>query len=337
MMGWGDRLRVSGVIAVLVALIGLPLAATAATPVTIESSLSAQTIRVGDQVSLKVSVSHDPQTRVEFPDLFDKLGSLEVVRRQLVPPTRPAEDTQLSVGDYTITGFIPGRYRLASVLVSYTLPDGSRGTAETGSDLALEVASSVADPEHEPLRDIKPPAALVRPVAAFAQPAAAGALAVAVPALGFIAYRRRARRSLWSVETPLDPAQRVRLELSQAAELPLSTEEEYAEFFSRISAAVRRYLDARLRLDAVASTTREIRRTMERTGTDRWQARIIAGLLEECDSVKWAHYRPDRARAQRSLTVALEIVDLVDPHPDPLPKGEGNMGSPLAGGEGKSS
>src|SRR5207244_5473068 len=115
---------------------------------------------------------------------------------------------------------------------------------------ALEVASSVADPEHEPLRDIKPPAALTRPVAAFAQPAAAVALAISVPVLGFIAYRKRSRRPFWAIEAPLDPAEQARLELAQAAALPLSTEGEYAEYFSRISAGVRRYLDARLGFDA---------------------------------------------------------------------------------------
>ena len=54
-------------------------------------------------------------------------------------------------------------------------------------------------------------------------------------------------------------------------------------------------------------------------GTDRWHARIILGLLDECDSVKWAHYAPDANRAQRALTMAYEIVELVNADVAPTP------------------
>ena len=62
-----------------------------------------------------------------------------------------------------------------------------------------------------------------------------------------------------------------------------------------------------------------LRRDMELRGTDRWHARIILGLLDECDSVKWAHYAPDANRAQRALTMAYEIVELVNTDVAPTP------------------
>ena len=91
------------------------------------------------------------------------------------------------------------------------------------------------------------------------------------------------------------------------------------DYFTGISLTIRTYLDQRFRLDAAASTTAELRRALIERELDPWQARIITGLLEECDSSKWAHYQPDKARAARALTMALEIVDLITASGDASP------------------
>ena len=44
-------------------------------------------------------------------------------------------------------------------------------------------------------------------------------------------------------------------------------------------------------------------------GVERWQARLVAGLLEECDAVVYAGYRPAAERRQADLTMAREILE----------------------------
>lgn len=305
--------------------------AHAANEVTLEVTLSETAIRVGDQVTLRVAVTHDPQVRIEFPDLYDKMGQLELVRRQPLAPTRPAENLQLSVTEYTITGFLPGQYRLPDITVQYILPDGTRGTAIRDGELRLEVSRTVTDPEHQALLDIKPPASIPRPAASLIQPGATGALAVASVLLLALAALRLRRPGVLDAIGPLDPVTQVRQDLSETAALPLITRQDYVLYYTRISASIRTYLDAQLGFDAMASTTREIRRTMERKETDRWQARIVTGLLEECDSVKWASYLPDPARAARAISMAMEIVYLTStpsPSPDNPVLAHGSTGSP---------
>jgi hypothetical protein len=48
---------------------------------------------------------------------------------------------------------------------------------------------------------------------------------------------------------------------------------------------------------------------METSGADRFAARLVGGLLEECDSVVYAGYRPAAERRRADLTMAREIVE----------------------------
>jgi hypothetical protein len=55
---------------------------------------------------------------------------------------------------------------------------------------------------------------------------------------------------------------------------------------------------------------------MSRRGHDRWQARLVGGLLSQCDAVVYAHYRPAGGRADADLTAAYEIVEMSRPEDD---------------------
>jgi hypothetical protein len=52
---------------------------------------------------------------------------------------------------------------------------------------------------------------------------------------------------------------------------------------------------------------------MVRRGMDRWQARVVGGLLDQCDAVVYAHYRPAVERADADLTAAYEIIEMTRP------------------------
>jgi hypothetical protein len=76
-----------------------------------------------------------------------------------------------------------------------------------------------------------------------------------------------------------------------------------------MSAVVKSELARRYGVRATALTTSELRRRLE-SGGERWEARLVAGLLEECDSVIYAGYRPATARREADLTMAREIVEV---------------------------
>jgi hypothetical protein len=94
---------------------------------------------------------------------------------------------------------------------------------------------------------------------------------------------------------------------------------DYVAYYRSIGVTVRSYLSERYGFPAFALTTRELESEMLRRGLDRWQVRVAGGLLTQCDSVVYAHYRPAAERADADLTAAYEIVEMSrQPEPEPV-------------------
>ncbi len=92
---------------------------------------------------------------------------------------------------------------------------------------------------------------------------------------------------------------------------------DYEAYYGRLSTTVRNYLTQRFEFPAFALTTLELQARMTSRGMDRWQARLAGGLLDQCDAVVFARYRPAAERADADLTAAYEIVEMSRPAPDP--------------------
>ena len=312
------------------ALLALPAGALAAPPhddpITVTVTLDPAVTRTGDQTKLRVAVTHPARTVLQFPDAAAiQSDDVEVIRTQPGTGARALDGTQTTVTEYVLAGFAPGVYALPDLKVGYTTADGEKGTVVAKAPQRLTVESVLANTPNASLRDIKPPVEIARPPGVVTRPLATAALAAAAVVLALLVMRRllRHRRiTIPRLAPALTPEQAVRAALGDAAALVSGPSPNYGAFYTTVSTAVRDYLERRTTLPVRAYTTRELRRHMEISGTDRWHARIILGLLDECDAVKWAHYAPDHARSGRALTMAYEVVELV---------AGGNGGQPPAG------
>ncbi len=300
-------------------LLALPASALAAPPhddpIAVTVTLDPAVTRTGDQTKLRVAVTHPARTVLQFPDAAAiQSDDVEVIRTQPGAGARALDGSQTTVTEYVLAGFAPGVYALPDLKVGYQTADGEKGTVVAKVPQRLTVESVLANTPNASLRDIKPPLELPRPPGVVTRPLATSALAAAAVLLALLIVRRllRHRRITLPLPVPaLTPEATVRRALDQAAAVISGPAPDYAAFYTTVSTAVRDYLERRTNLPVRAFTTRELRRHMEISGTDRWHARIILGLLDECDAVKWAHYAPDHARADRALTMAYEVVELV--------------------------
>ena len=102
-------------------------------------------------------------------------------------------------------------------------------------------------------------------------------------------------------------------ELERISQLGLLDNGEIKQFHMLLASCIRRYLTAKYRFPAFALTTTELKRSMTDFGVDRWQARLVGGLLTESDAVNFAQYVPARARCEQNLEMAYQIVDAADP------------------------
>ena len=61
-------------------------------------------------------------------------------------------------------------------------------------------------------------------------------------------------------------------------------ERDFERYYGTISAVVRGYLQDRFGFRATALTASELQARMTDQGVERWQARLVSGLLDRCDA-----------------------------------------------------
>jgi hypothetical protein len=142
-------------------------------------------------------------------------------------------------------------------------------------------------------------------------PATFVALFALLTALGHLLMQRaigaRPALPMPLASPPLTPEERARQSLDALA---AGGHDDPRPYYAGIAFTLRRYLSERFGFPAYAMTRRELQRHMSRSGIDRWPARLMANVLEQCDAVQFAGFRPAGARMDADLTAAYEIVQL---------------------------
>jgi hypothetical protein len=217
---------------------------------------------------------------------------------------------------FTVAAFGTGDLQIPAIEVPYTNAAGSPAVA-TAPAIPISVASVI--PAGQPptdIRDLKPQLSVPGGAPAYLTPLGIGAAVVVVLGLALLLARLlRRRRAPAPAGPPLSPEDEARAELERIAGLGLPEGGAHKEHYRLVGSCVRRYLTDRYGFPAVALTTAELEGQMVGRGVDRWQARLVSGLLQECDEVRYGQYAPAIARADADLTAAFEIVEMTRPRP----------------------
>lgn len=257
---------------------------------------------IGEQFTLTIEVLTAPDATVEIDPAAPAWRGVEVVRL-LSAGKRTEGDRVRHVLTLTVAAFAPGEIAFEPVVS--VIASGSVTRLQLPA-VALRVASSLAPDDPLELTPLPPPAAIGGAESPFLRPAIAlGVLALAVVLGGLVTAAVRSRRNR---PLPFEPERAVpQPVLLDEAEALIDRDPIAA--YRKLGLLVRAALGERYRFPARALTTTELGRRMEAAGVDRWQARLVTGLLQECDAVVYAGYRPASERRHADLTMAREIVE----------------------------
>ena len=268
---------------------------------------------IGDKVTFTVQVTHpdDVILKAATPNIQD----VNVITVTPSVTTPSVNGTQVTTFAYTLQPFVLGALDSGPVRLSWLRADGSIGTFDApGAKLVL---ASVRASNDQALRPLKPPASIAGAPPAWVRPAIAAAtvLVLALIAALVLAFvrRRRAHEVIEAGPVDTSPERNARDALDALGAPRLVAQADYQSYYGALALTVRTYLAARFGFNAHALTTRELERRMVSHGVDRWQARLVGGLLERCDDAVYVRRYPEVASADHDLTVAYEIVELSRP------------------------
>jgi len=325
-------LRARGVVAAVVILAVL-VAATVAShaeqsepassqPVTITTSVEPKYVPIGTPFRFTIRVEGEPGIELFVPLLADHIGDFLISDYGEIEPDgdeadagedrRPVVERWYSLISYeTGSQFIPG----PPVGYRHGGDDASKIEQVEAPKTLINVESELARSDNASvLRDIKGPIAVPPDYTWVA--VGAGVLLAALAA-GWLLWRRFGA-SGGGAPVVVRPPHEIALEaLNRLRRARLVEDGKHEEYYVRLSAIVRAYLESRFGLRAPEMTTEEFLAAAQRSAQLAGPQRSALGqFLARADLVKFARLIPDAEEAGRAWTAAREFVQATVPASD---------------------
>ena len=262
------------------------------------------TITIGDPFVLRLRVHRGVDDKAEiaygknFPQPFEIRHTGGVETEQL-KNGRVRETQDLVLAIYQV-----GAFRVPPVSVHFVNAEGDSGKI---TSQPIDVLVQSVRPEGTTdIRDVKPPWVIVAQIPAWFW-LAVGGLILLLAGLVWYIYRRRHRPE---VELPPPPINWLE-ELDRVGQLGLIERENYRQYYSLLSAVLRRCLEAKTPVHAVERTTFEIGRDLRVQAFDDQLVMAIEGFLNEADRVKFAKFAPRDYMAHEAMDGVRDIVSIL--------------------------
>ena len=281
-------------------------------PVGVETSVDPSSVTIGTPLRYTLRLTADAETELVVPALAGQIGAFQVVDFGGAPPRD--EGGQVVVEHwFTLVTYDVGDHIVPGPTVQYRVPGGELQSVAAPDAIVIVqslVAAAGATPAND-VRDIKGPVAVPRDYRPLLWIGAALVLL-----LGLVAWLyhwlNRPRRT---VLPPARPAHEVALEaLSRLHVAHLLETGRQEEFYVRLSAIVREYLESRFHVRAPEMTTEEFLPAAQRNPQlSNPQRSLLAHFLAEADLVKFARHHPAVPDAERAYMAAREFVHSTAP------------------------
>jgi hypothetical protein len=200
------------------------------------------------------------------------------------------------------------------------------GFSKISDSLLVQVANVPVDTLKQKLFDIKPLAEVAQNFDALTQSIVYGALAVLLLVASiyafFFAKKRREERN-----RKLPPFERAIEELKALETVTPSLQEEYKQYYSRLTDVVRRYLEEEAKISALESTTDELLLKLEalkqsgQLELERETIKNLKSVLQTADLVKFARSTPEfgTTAKDRELVEGV-VIETKEALPEPTPE-----------------
>jgi hypothetical protein len=284
--------------AVFLLLAGLAAASAPAADVTVTATAAKTDVTVGETFAVEVQAQGPEGTTWTFPaEIAEDTVELRARADARPQPGRQAYDAQV---------FALKDASVPAIRVSYRLPDGTEGSAET-EPITLEVGSLLPrDPQEHQLSDIRPPVPLSIGTAFYV---ALGALLLVLAAVAFWLWRRGRAPEAARPARPAVPADVAALAaLDRLAAAGHLAREEYRPFYIELTEIVKRYLEARLGAPVLEMTTAEMLAFLRKDGRTAAMADVMRTIASSADQIKFARGQGVRDAAERHLGEARKLV-----------------------------
>lgn len=270
----------------------------------VSASIDTASIKLGEQILYNIQVETDSTDLVVFPE-GQTFSPLEMVE-SFTADTNKISDRFRLIKEYSLTQWDSGSYTIPRQQV--LINDRPYYT----DSMTVVVADVVVDTTKQKMFPIKPS---VEVSSGFTVPDwfwwLLGILVVG-GILVYLFFRRKRKKEEAAKKLP--PYEQAIFELQQLDNSHLLEQREIKEYYSQLSAAVRRYLDGEIYDHALESTTGELilyleaERAKGKLKLEESTIQRLRQILERADLAKFANSRPDVITAKEDRNSVEHVI-----------------------------
>lgn len=285
--------------------------------VEVNASLRQNTIRIGEQIELRLSVRYregSKKTTVVWPVLKDTLcQGVEIIKTDSLHTDLRDRNSVLyeQWQNITITSFDEGQWVIPAMMFKVDdVPFSSPPLVLTVNTVAVDTTQDIKD-----IKDILAvPPPILKEDKSFSKwwLFAAGAFVLLISGLLIWLLNRKkpaATPGTEAVHSGIEPHERVLEELIALGRRRMwESPEELKNYHSRLTEILRSWVAERYRVGALEMTTGEILQHLRYKYADETAVLLLRDVLLMADTVKFAKNIPVAEDNERSLNTAMEFV-----------------------------
>jgi len=305
---WRPKGRRYVVLALLIATSaqGQNVAPTAAAPVTVTTSVEPKRVTIGTPFRYTMRIEAGADVELMVPILSDRIGEFVITDFGEVPHDK-SDGRAVVERWYTLVTYDTGDHIVPGAPIQYRVPGSDLQRTDAPDALVIVDSLLAKSPGAQDIRDIHGPVAVPRDYTVLWM---AAAIVAAGAGVGYGLYRWLSRRRAAQFAPPR-PAHEIALEaLAKLQRAGLIEAGRHDEYWVRLSAIVRNYLEGRFQLRAPEMTTEEFLQAAQRNPQiEPGQRALLSRFLAEADLVKFARYVPGSEDAEGAYASAREFVE----------------------------
>jgi hypothetical protein len=287
-------------------------------PVKVSIRVDRESAQVAEPIRLTLDVEAPRGTRIELPQLADKLGAFDVQN------STQTKDLPAATGDSrhwsasaTLETINTGKLTIPSLDVHYAT-EANASAFKTLSTKPLDVQiKSVLENRADPtkFRDIKETVDIAVPelVHKWIVWTAAGVGAVVVLALATLAIVRRKRRP--------SPAEWALASIADLEQLPITNSVAAEAAYNELVDVLREFFELEFSVPTLSRTTREfLAQAAKIVGLDKTAHERLASLSSIADEIKFARLGVGESQVRQAIEQAKAFIDECEAHRRALEK-----------------
>lgn len=271
----------------------------------VQAQVDPTTAKLGDLVTLSLRVTHPPALQVDPPVFAKSLGTFEVYASTQLAAEKNGDKT-VERFQAALQNFTTGQQILPGVDVSYRDPLGKMHMLKT-PELTVTIQEVPSGPKDK--GDIRGFKGVIGPTAW--SPWWWALLGAVLVATGVFLWQKRKRALIGPPPVPPVPADIAALDqLEKLEQSDWLATGKFKEYYSAISDILRGYLEAGFAVAALERTTGELLRDLRNKAKIPTERQVeLKELLDTCDLVKFAKFKPEPSEGITLHTVAVAFIE----------------------------